>query len=161
MSKILLDEKGYQEYLDQIEEIRKRINENAKNMAEYASDDAYGDGWHDNFAYEEATRIESALYQELNDKLKGLNEIEIIKEDKETNKVSIGAIVKVRFDNDDEIEEYHITGNTTSDINDDNSSITINSPLGSALYNKKVNDKFSYLVNENNFTGVIVDIEYK
>ena len=161
MGKILLDEKGYQEYLDQIESIREKINENAKDMAKFASDDAYGDGWHDNFAYEEATRKESALYQELNDKLKGLNEIEIIKEDKNSNKVSIGTTVKIKFDNDDEIEEYHITGNTTSDISNDNLSITLNSPLGSALYNKKVNDKFSYVVNDNKFTGVIIDIEYK
>ena len=161
MGKILLDDKGYQEYLNQIEEIRKKIKENARDIATFASDDAYGDGWHDNFAYEEATKKESALYQELEKKLKGLNEIEIINSENNKDIVSIGAIVKIKYDGDDDIEEYHITGNTISDINDDLSSITINSPLGRALFNKKINDNFSYNVDDNKFSGRIIAIEYK
>ena len=161
MAKILLDEKGYQEYLEQIETIKNKIKENAKDIATFASDDAYGDGWHDNFAYEEATKKEIALYQELDKKLKDLKEIEIINKNTSNNVVSIGAIVKVKFDNEEEIEEYHITGNATSDISDDISSITLNSPLGRVLFNKKENDIFTYSVKDNIFSGKIISIDYK
>jgi transcription elongation GreA/GreB family factor len=160
MGKILLDDKGYQEYLEQIEAIRKKIKENAKDIATFASDDAYGDGWHDNFAYEEATKKESSLYQELDEKLKGLNDIEIINGEIKKDVVSIGAIVRIKYDDDDGIEEYHITGNAISNINDDLSSITINSPLGRALFNKKANDNFLYEVDGNKFSGKIISIEY-
>ena len=161
MGKILLDDKGYQEYLEQIEAIRKKIKENAKDIATFASDDAYGDGWHDNFAYEEATKKESALYKELDEKLKGLNDIEIIDNENKKDVVSIGTIVRIKYDDDDSIEEYHITGNASSNINDGLSSITINSPLGRALFNKKINDNFSYEVDNNKFSGKIIAIEYK
>ena len=75
MGKILLDKNGYEEFLNQIEKIKKRIDENAKSIALFASDDAYGDGWHDNFAYEEATKKEISLYKELDKKT-----IELIKQ---------------------------------------------------------------------------------
>lgn len=43
MSKIYLDKIGYENYLKSLEDIKKEIDENAKLMSIYASDDAYGD----------------------------------------------------------------------------------------------------------------------
>ena len=62
MSKIYLDRKGYENYLKSLEDIKKEIDDNAKLMSLYASEDTYGDGWHDNFAYEEAMHKEQELF---------------------------------------------------------------------------------------------------
>ena len=44
MSKIYLDKLGYENYLKSLEDIKKEIDDNAKLMSLYVSDDAYGDG---------------------------------------------------------------------------------------------------------------------
>jgi len=120
------------------------------------SDDAYGDGWHDNFAYEQAIKKESSLLYELNKKKKGLAKIEIIKKNNNSNKVEIGSIVTIRIDDEEEI--YKLTGNTVSNLKLDIPTITLNSPLGKAIYHKKVNDNFSYKVESNIIEGIIIKI---
>ena len=76
MDKIYLDQDGYENYLKEIDRIREKIRKNSSDISEFASDDAYGDGWHDNFAYEQAIQKENALMYELNEKLKGLSPLE-------------------------------------------------------------------------------------
>lgn len=45
-----LSKEGYQKYLEELENIKKKIEKNNIDITEYISDDTYGDGWHDNFA---------------------------------------------------------------------------------------------------------------
>ncbi len=155
MSKIYLDKLGYENYLKSLEDIKKEIDDNAKLMSLYVSDDAYGDGWHDNFAYEETMRKEAELFQKYNKKKSMLKDIVIV--DKEFNgTVSLNTKVELLFIDDEEIEEYIITGDINSNIDDN--SITINSPLGSAIYGKRVGDKVSYKVGENTYNVEILNI---
>lgn len=77
MDKIYSDQKGYDNYIKELEDIREKIQKNSSNISEFASDDAYGDGWHDNFAYEQAVQKENALLYQYHQKLEGLNKIEI------------------------------------------------------------------------------------
>ena len=138
MSKIYLDKLGYENYLKSLEDIKKEIDENAKLMSLYVSDDAYGDGWHDNFAYEETMHKEAELFQKYNKKKSMLKDIAII--DKESNgTVSLNMKVELLFIDD--------------------KSITINSPLGSAIYGKKIGDKVSYKVGNNTYNVEILGIE--
>lgn len=156
MSKIYLDKLGYENYLKSLEDIKKEIDENAKLMSLYVSDDAYGDGWHDNFAYEETMRKEAELFQKYNKKKSMLKDIVII--DKESNgTVSLNMKVELLFIDDETVEEYIITGDINSNIDDN--SITINSPLGSAIYGKRVGDKVSYKVSDNTYNVEILGIE--
>ena len=161
MDKIYLDEKGYQEYLKEIEEIREKIRLNSLDISEYQSDDAYGDGWHDNFAFEEARKKENTLFHELDEKLKGLNRIEIVNKKIKSGIIGINSVVKIRFDNDNEIETFFITGSTTSGMENGIQSITLNSPLAKAICGKRVNEIFSYSVGSNTINGKIVDIDEK
>lgn len=155
MSKIYLDKLGYENYLKSLEDIKKEIDENAKLMSLYVSDDAYGDGWHDNFAYEETMRKEAELFQKYNKKKSMLKDIVII--DKESNgTVSLNMKVELLFIDDDLVEEYILTGDINSNIDD--KSITINSPLGSAIYGKKIGDKVSYKVGDNTYNVEILGI---
>ena len=156
MSKIYLDKLGYENYLKSLEDIKKEIDENAKLMSLYVSDDAYGDGWHDNFAYEETMRKEAELFQKYNKKKSMLKDIVII--DKKSNgTVSLNMKVELLFIDDETVEEYIITGDINSNIDDN--SITINSPLGSAIYGKKIGDKVSYKVGDNTYNVEILGIE--
>lgn len=156
MDKIYLDQEGYENYLKELDEIREKIRKNSTDISEFASDDAYGDGWHDNFAYEQAVQKENSLLYELDIKLKGLAKIEIINKKENSDKVILGSIVTIKID--DEIEEYRLSGDTNSKLDLDIPVITLNSPLGKAIYQKKVNDSFYYSVDSNIIKGVIIDI---
>lgn len=155
MSKIYLDKVGYLNYLKSLEDIKKEIDANAKLMSLYVNDDAYGDGWHDNFAYEETMRKEAELFQRYNKKKSMLKDIVII--DKESRgTVSLNMKVELLFIEDDIVEEYILTGDINSNIDDN--IITLNSPLGSAIYGKKVGDKVSYKVRDNTYNVEILGI---
>ena len=158
MEKIYLDEKGYQEYLKEIDILKEKIRKNSIDMAEYQSDDAYGDGWHDNFAYEQAMQKDIALSYELNNKLKGLDNIVIVKKNNNSNIVDINSKVEIRFDDEDDTEVYILSGGSTSNIVDNIPSITLNSPLGKAIYKKKKDDIFTYKIGNVEHKGKIIDI---
>lgn len=162
MEKMYLDENGYQEYLKEIDKIREKLKQNSSDISEFMSDDAYGDGWHDNFAYEQAMVKENMLRRELENKLKGLDNIVIIKNKNNSNKskVELGMIVDIEFA-DNSIETYLITGALSSDIFEKIPAITINSPLGKAIYKKEKNTLFTYQVDNNTISGKIIDIRSK
>ena len=99
---------------------------------------------------------EAELFQKYNKKKSMLKDIVIV--DKESNgTVSLNMKVELLFIDDEEVEEYIITGDINSNIEDN--SITINSPLGSAIYGKKVGDKVSYKVGNNTYNVEILGIE--
>ena len=156
MDKIYLDQEGYENYLKELNEIREKIRKNSSDISEFASDDAYGDGWHDNFAYEQAIKKESSLLYQLNEKKKGLAKIEIIDKNVNNNRVGLGSIVTVKIDGYEEV--YKISGNTVSNLDSDIPNITLNSPLAKAIYKKQVHDNFSYSVDSNMIEGVIINI---
>ena len=158
MSKIYLSKLGYENYLKELDKIKEEIDENAKLMSLYASDDAYGDGWHDNFAYEETMHKEAELFQKYNKKKSMLKDIVIV-DSKDNGTVSLNTKVELLFIDDEEIEEYIITGDINSNIDDN--SITINSPLGSAIYGKRVGDIVSYKVNDNTYRIKVLNIIFE
>lgn len=157
--KIYLDSAGYEKYLQEIESLKEKIQKNACDMSLYASDDAYGDGWHDNFAYEEAMRKERMLFFELNQKLQGLNHIQILDQEVTNDFVCIGTYVEILFDGEDDTEVYQITGSTSSDLEGEIPLITITSPLGKAIYRKRIGEKFQYEIGNERLQGTILNIE--
>lgn len=158
MKEILLDKDGYEEYLLEIEKIKEKIGENSSNISEYVSDDAYGDGWHDNFAYEQAIKKERQLFTELENKMRNLKNIKIIDSNKDNSKVTINKYIDILFDDGDEVQTFYLTGATTSKFENEIMSITINSPLGKAIYNKKINDSFTYNIDDDIINGIIKNI---
>ena len=152
MEKIYLDEKGYQEYL------KEKIQKNSRDMSEYQSDDAYGDGWHDNFAYEQAMQKDNSLNYELKNKMKDLKNIVIVKNSGNPDIVDIGATIELEFDG--EVECYLLSGGYNSDFEKEIPVITLNSPLGIAIYKKKIGDSFKYKIGENTIDGKIISIKY-
>lgn len=155
MDKIFVSLEGYQEYLKELDQIREKIRKNSASMSEYMSDDAYGDGWHDNFAYEEARKMEYQLFLEYEKKLKGLNQLEIVKK-KESDTIDLDTYFLFQFE-DGEEEWYQLVGSTKSKENEKYMSITLNSPFGRSVYGKKGGDVVRYFVDGIEYRGVILD----
>ena len=153
--KIYLNHEGVLQFNKILEEKKGELLKNST-ASSSSIQNATGDGWHDNFAYEETMHKEAELFQKYNKKKSMLKDIVIV--DKESNgTVSLNMKVELLFIDDEEIEEYIITGDINSNIEDN--SITINSPLGSAIYGKKVGDKVSYKVGDNTYNVEILGIE--
>ena len=57
MDKIYVSKEGLQEFLEELEKKRKFLEKNLQFQGE-AIRNAPGDGWHDNFAFEEAIQEE-------------------------------------------------------------------------------------------------------
>lgn len=155
--KIYLSQAGYNEYLNIIENEKKRLYETGLLKRE-ANEQAPGDGWHDNFLYEDAVREENMALNNIENLLKKQNSIQIISKHNKKEYVDINdwIVLEMIFDKDDkEIATFHITGNYKPNQEEE---ITINSPLGKAIYNKKVGSTLEYKVNDNK---IVVKIQKK
>lgn len=152
--KIRLSQSGYDNYLKQIKEKEKELVD----LRIYKGTDAIfqGDNWHDNPTLYETERQERALMQEISRMKESLNKIEIVESIGDDTLVDIDDIVKVdMIFSDDDIEEviYKLIGSAPSyENNIDYQEISINSPIGNAIYHKKIGDICSYEVGDNRFT---------
>lgn len=157
-NKIYLDEEGYKEYLKEIEDLKKEFNNKAKGGTE-AAESAIGDGWHDNFDFEEAKKFEYSLSYKLKEKIANLKNIVILKNN--SNKyININDYIYLTLIySDDEKEDIIIKliGSPTPNFNDDYQEITLNSPLGKELLNKDKNYKGIYFVNNKEINFIIHD----
>lgn len=158
--KIYLDQKGYQQYLQEIEALKEKLNENNRQKSS-AYTSAVGDGWHDNFEFEEAKREEFKIMGLLRDKIEGLNRIVIIEKDEKSqnddNLVDIDDYVSVLLlmpNNEIEHMIFRLVASlsTSRDVKE----ISLNSPMGKAVYGKKVGEIGKYQVNENVFSVQIL-----
>ena len=146
---IYVDKNGYNELLKKIEEVKESIQKN--NLGRKAAFDAgAGDGW-DSPEFEEIERKERMLSGELQRLYEKLSRVEIIEKHNDTEIVDIGDIlvVDLLFSEDDG-EEFKIKlvggeGNFNNKIDE----VSINSPLGNAVYKKKIGEKAAYKVNDN------------
>jgi transcription elongation GreA/GreB family factor len=122
-------------------------------MAIFASDDAYGDGWHDNFAFEEAKREELRIQNLINQKVNQLKNIVIVEDLQDDLLIEIDDYIDVEMTYEDEESErmiFKLVGSNTPDIKTAIPQISLNSPLGKSVYGKRKGDVTSYQVN--NFT---------
>lgn len=155
--KIYLDKSGYEKYLKEIEELRNRLNNNSKMKSE-AYVDAVGDGWHDNFLFEDAKREEYKILGLLREKIAGLSRIVVVDSVSEKNGININDFITLNlmFPGEEPEElEFKLVASNSPEINTE---ISLNSPLGKAVYQKQIGDSGSYIVNGNNISFVIVNV---
>ncbi len=107
-----------------------------------------GDSWHDNFAFEQTEIEERGLMKEINDLKTTYNNASIIDVSKIKNEtVGIGnkVVVELEYDKDDkETYSFYLTGgigDTTKSI------ISINAPLGKAVFEHQIGFEGTYSVN--------------
>ena len=137
---------GYDLFLEELDNLKSSLNRNGKEKSEsFAS--AIGDGWHDNFAFEQSMIEDQNIATKINCLLAKKKFIKIIPiENSKKEFVNIGDILalEIKYEKDDiENLKVKLTGNYFSKTNVENGiqEITLNSPLGKALYKKNINDK--------------------
>lgn len=152
MEEILVDENGYQQYLKEIEKLNK-LSVNNLTVGSEAYKDAIGDGWHDNFAFEQAMIEDRSIATRINNLLAKKDFIKVIKiQNLNSEIINIGDILVLEIkyaDNDIERVKIKLTGNycPTTNLDNEIQEITLNSPLGKAIYQKNINDEYiNYMV---------------
>lgn len=152
MEEILVDEKGYQQYLEEIEKMKK-LSLNNLTAGSEAYNDAVGDGWHDNFAFEQAIIEDRNIATKINNLLAKKPFIKVITvQNLKKEIINIGDILvlEIKYAEDDiEKVKIKLTGNyfPSTNLKDDIQEITLNSPLGKAIYKKNIKDEdINYMV---------------
>ena len=148
--KIYLDQEGYEKYLENIESVKKQLNDLNAGRKE-AFDAGAGDGW-DTPEFEEIERQEAVLMGNLKKLYEDLSKIVIIERHNNQELIDINdtVIVDLIFSKDD-VEEMTIKLVSALGLSDGNFAreVSINSPLGKAIFGKSVGDNSSYKVNDN------------
>ena len=148
--KIYLSKEGYEQYLKEIEELKKSLLENGKHKS-YAYENS-GDGFHDNFEFEQSELKERGILYQLREKVAGLDNIVVIEKQKNDEVIGVDDIVSLTIDfgdGDKETSIYKLVGSNSLNHDDEIQNISINSPLGQAIYLKHVGEETSYVVNRN------------
>ncbi len=152
MKEILVSNDGYEQFFLELEKLRDSITSNALISTE-ACNDAVGDGWHDNFAYDEAMRQERFIVSKINDMINDIPFLKIIDDIYDNDKVNINDTVEVLIkyaDDDEEKEILKLTGKySRCNDNDSIREISLNSPIGKAIYKQDIGTSASYNVGNN------------
>lgn len=163
--KLYLDKAGHEMFIKEIEILEQKLKEHQMSKGEAYSSSA-GDGWHDNFEFEENVRVERMLLGQLREKTEKLKNVVIISEQYTDDQVvDINDVIKLTLtfgENDFETDIYKLVATATPEESIDYISISVNSPIGSVIYGKKIGDITSYTVNQNKF-GVKIEekIQFK
>ena len=138
---IKMDKEGYAKFLRSIDEIKEKIKKN-----DMARSDAFnagaGDGW-DSPEYEEIERMSRVLNAELQDKYEMQRRIVIVEKSADDDIVDIGDVISVDINDKESI--FKLVGGT-GDFSAKIKEVSINSPVGKAVYKKKVGEAAAYEV---------------
>lgn len=135
-TKTLLTEQGYQELKNELDElINVKRPENVKAIQEAR---ALGD-LSENAEYDAARNEQAEIEGRIVQLEKLLENVEIIKEGAmKTDKVTVGTTVELRYEGEEEVEEYQIVGSQEADPFA--FKISNESPIAKAIMNHKVGD---------------------
>ena len=161
MKEILVDENGYNQYINELEKLKEQSLAISTSGSE-AYEIAVGDGWHDNFAFEDTMRQSRTIAARIDNMLKMKQYLKVVKNvKKDKNTINIGDVLDIKiYYSDDDVEEITIklTGNYIPSVDDSIQEITLNSPLGKAIYLKKIKDKdINYIVNDKKIRVAIIN----
>ena len=159
MSEILVDKEGYKQFYEKLEKLKNSSISNANTLSK-AYNDYVGDGWHDNPAYEEAMRVNRMIDNDIKKMLEQEKNIKVIIDEYDPKYININDIVKIEFiysDDDIENEIIKLTGKYIPNTDLEVKEITLNSPIGKAIYKKKIEDICWYEVGNNKIKIRIVE----
>ena len=136
---MIVDKQG----LDQIDELliveKNKLREAVKQKAIAFQNDT--NSWHDNAAYDAALERENESIEEINRLIDIKMTVEVISKHNLPNQIDIGDTVTVGMD-DDDIFDVKLTGKFLANSKD--GEVTLNSPIGAAIFKKQINDTVSY-----------------
>lgn len=160
MKDILVNTDGFNQYYEELNKL-KDLSLSIASIGSESYADAVGDGWHDNFAFEDTMRESRKIASRINKMLEDEKYLKIV--DKKSNSddiIDVGDILKIKVIYDiDDIEEYTIklTGKYMIDNNAKIKEISLNSPIGRSIYLKNINDDIGYYVNDKKISIKIIN----
>lgn len=160
MKDVLVDTDGFNQYYEELNRL-KDISLSIASIGSESYADAVGDGWHDNFAFEDTMRESRKIASRINKMLDDEKYLKIV--DKKSNSddiIDVGDILKIKVIYDiDDIEEYTVklTGKYMIDNTAKIKEISLNSPIGRSIYLKNINDDIGYYVNDKKISIKIIN----
>ena len=152
IQEILVDINGYNQFFKELYRLQEISRQNSA-LGSEVYQNAVGDGWHDNFAFEESMRESRMITKRIDDLLEKKEKLKIINDlDKKIELVNLGDTVDVEIkysDDDIEREIITLTGNYIPNTNNSLNEITLNSPIGKAIFKAKIGTSVSYYVEDN------------
>ena len=160
MKDILVDTDGFNQYYEELNRL-KDISLSIASIGSESYADAVGDGWHDNFAFEDTMRESRKIASRINKMLEDEKYLKIVdKKSTSDDIIDIGDILKIKVIYDiDDVEEYTIklTGRYMIDNNAKIKEVSLNSPIGRSIYLKNINDNdIGYYVNDKRISIKII-----
>ncbi len=155
--RLRLNKEGYKQYQAEIEKKEAKL---AKVRMYKGTDAIYqGDNWHDNPILYQTERTERSMMNEIAEMKRKLENAEIVEDLNDEELVEIGDIVRVDMifgEGDTEEDVFRLVStNLSADLNAEIRDVSINSPMGSAIYRKKVGITVPYKVGQNEFKVTI------
>lgn len=160
MKDILVNTDGFNQYYEELNRLKDLILSIASIGSEsYA--DAVGDGWHDNFAFEDTMRESRKIASRIDKMIEDEKYLKIVDKKRTSDDIiDIGDILTIRVIYDiDDIEEYTIklTGKYMIDNDAKIKEVSLNSPIGRSIYLKNINDNDThYYVNDKKISIKII-----
>lgn len=155
IKKIKMDQEGFEQYLKQIEKLEEELSQTRLYKGKTAI--FQGDNWHDNPELYQTEAKERSLMQQITQMRANAQNIEIVERNYDVSIIDIGDFVTLdMIYSESNVEEMFLKlvggeANFRGDIPE----ISINSPLGKSIYQKKVGDRTSYQVNGRTFNVLI------
>lgn len=165
MKDILVDTEGFNQYYEEL----NRLKDLSLSIASIGSEsyaDAVGDGWHDNFAFEDTMRESRKIASRIDKMIEDEKNLKIVDKKRTSDDIiDIGDILMIRVIYDiDDIEEYTIKLTGKYMINNDTKikEVSLNSPIGRSIYLKSINDNdICYYVNDKKISIKIIRRKYE
>ena len=160
MKDVLVDMDGFNQYYEELNRL-KDISLSIASIGSESYADAVGDGWHDNFAFEDTMRESRKIASRINKMLEDEKYLKIVdKISPSDDIIDVGNILKIKVIYDiGDIEEYTIklTGKYMIDNNAKIKEISLNSPIGRSIYLKNINDNdIHYYINDKKISIKII-----
>lgn len=162
MTTILVDKKGLKQYYDELDRLNT-LYLSSSNSASTSYASAVGDGWHDNFDFEESIRELRKIKTRINNMKEEEPYLKLVPNEKlNSNIININDIIKIRLiyaKDDYEDLTIKLTDNYLPTKNDNYEEITLNSIMGKTIYKKDIKDNIYYTVNDNKIVIQILEKE--
>jgi len=146
--KLIVDKKGYEQLEENIRACKRRVRDLAEEKKEAAMDSL--NGRQDSFIYEDVKRRYDRALVDLAIAERALsNAIVVEKSEDNSEVIDINDYILVELSYNGEVNEevIYLTGSEYN-MDSDFIEVTLNSPLGKAIYGKKVGEETSYEVND-------------
>lgn len=152
---IYLDQERYKAYLDSIEKAEKSLLDIQRKKTEFVTE--YGSDSYANPELHQLSVSEQMAFKTLVDLKEKLSRIKIVASSDIAKTISLGSFVTLCIDMGDihDTITFRLVPHSPNSLDE----VSIESPIGAAVMNKRVHDTVSYKVGTNTIQATILEIK--